>query len=73
MFITEAGKQLINAARAKKGMTIKELAEAMGLKDQNNVINYINGKKKVSLKTAAKISKALDLDPDELEKKIEAR
>lgn len=68
MFITEKGKQIITAARAKKGMTIKDLALAMGLKDQNNVINYINGNRKVSQKTIAKIAKALDVEIEELVK-----
>ena len=68
MFITNSGKDLIDRARASKGMTIKDLAKAMGLKDQNNVINYINGKRKVSLKTIAKIANALGIDPDELAK-----
>ena len=59
---------LLEAARLKAGLTQKELAEKVRIK-QNMISDYENGRRKLTPDMIARISKILDILPSRLEDK----
>lgn len=58
-------KKFIRVARAKKGMSQKQLAEASGVSECSICFIEI-GKIKPRMTTLVKLAKALDVDEDEI-------
>ncbi len=57
---------LLVAARLKDGLTQKQLAEAVGIR-QSMISEYENGKRRLTREMAQKISLALNIDPARFE------
>jgi transcriptional regulator with XRE-family HTH domain len=57
---------LLEASRIKAGMTQKQVAEAVGIK-QNMISNYESGKRRLSRKMAERFSSVLGVKAERLQ------
>ena len=56
---------LLTAARQKAGMTQKQVAEKVGIR-QSMISDYERGRRRLTKKMGEKLSDALDINPDHL-------